>query len=968
MVPAAAECLLRKWAAERPDAVFIDSREPNGSWSYRDASAEVRRLASVVAAHADVRGRCVVLEVGGEEHDGGLTPGHILAELAILQLGGWVTFVPANTASNSRLQLEADTGAMLRITPSVAPQGELVVLRIERTPAAGGCDDEKKMGDQWHQHGVCESRRVYCVFTSGTTGLPKGVVACEDNIDAYVNAKVETERIIRDSRILLASAATFDPSQGDLFTALAAGCALCVPGFRGFVQDPTAVLLQFRPTHVTSTPALWGAVDVERVANGNFLRAVSLGGEPFPVQLARRWIHCGATFPPEVRNVFGVTEATIYQVHHLITARDLVADNGAVPCIPMGTAYPGCSVELAESPHCNAGHGGVGAGKRGELVIKGKFVCRGYLQDPGQAARFTSDGTQRAFRTGDVVEASSPPCEGELRYVSRLEGDQQVKIAGRRVDLREASAPFCTAAPLADYVSAALALFATDGARGAGVIELHVCIPPIGMCAHRVKGPAEPAGDVLGNGELPEESENQGTGLHSIRSGENRVEDSGSAERNFDDEKFVVPVLKVVASRLLPRWLWPGCYVTHRAGGWPMTQHGKVDLASLRERGRKQREADMAAEPSGQRRVLTEFEAVVASAWRSEIGTPCDLHATSSWSDIGGDSLSTLRVVRRVRELLEASVAPPGSDGGAEVLASAFSYSNAAESSYGDISGVFSPKHLLERPILSAYASFIEAEMRRFSKGKIDQQPTRGVDAVEERVAQEARDGENDAEVALLKLLAREGRSRELEVLIAPPCSVSVDGGIRRGVKGIAPLHEAAKRGHMECLRVLLRGKASVTVTTELGISAGHLASAGGHLEAVRALVAAGMSPRVKDANKQTMLHHASRAGHASMLRPLVSLQVPVHEYDRWGRSALHWAVINNHGAAVQECIALGLPVNDTRTDYKKTRLVKEHPLDLALRMHPGQADLVACLISAGGVKYVQPANSKAPKKPDVPG
>ena len=92
----------------------------------------------------------------------------------------------------------------------------------------------------------------------------------------------------QSSRVLLASAATWDPSLGDVFPTLVAGATLCIAPRAMIVSQLGRALLESRATHVFSTPALWSLIELGPSELPD-LKCVALGGEPIPTAVIARW-------------------------------------------------------------------------------------------------------------------------------------------------------------------------------------------------------------------------------------------------------------------------------------------------------------------------------------------------------------------------------------------------------------------------------------------------------------------------------------------------------------------------------------------------------------------------------------------------------------------------------------------------------------------------------------------------------
>eukprot|EP01060_Flectonema_neradi_P012160 TRINITY_DN19048_c0_g1_i1.p1 TRINITY_DN19048_c0_g1~~TRINITY_DN19048_c0_g1_i1.p1 ORF type:complete len:819 (+),score=125.22 TRINITY_DN19048_c0_g1_i1:43-2499(+) len=308
----------------------------------------------------------------------------------------------------------------------------------------------------------------------------------------------------------------------------------------------------------------------------------------------------------------------------------------------------------------------------------------------------------------------------------------------------------------------------------------------------------------------------------------------------------------------------------------------------------------------------TVVERAVAMAWKKEFGVE-EVFLESNFFSIGGDSMSALRTVREVRFSLSPETATTG---------------NSNEALHGDIKGTFSPAELLRRPILKDYCEYIASAL----------------DITCDTLPDSCFEEPAPRRCSLLFKSAACGSLLAIDILIKQ-CGLDPNGGINRNCRGTSPLHIAAREGDSGCCKKLIGLGASVCSTTSIGTSPLHVAAGAGHREIVKLLIDAGAPASIKDLNKQTCLYYAARNGHADLCADLINVFcIPTNIYDRWGRSPVHWSVINNNPSVLRVLLSAGLSLTDTRTKAHKTRLAKEHPLDLAARMHPDADDLHAVL------------------------
>ncbi|GAA3486531.1 amino acid adenylation domain-containing protein [Streptomyces cremeus] len=331
-------------------------------------------------------------------------------------------------------------GATLSSLAQARTGGAVPVL----LPPLPGTADEGEL-PAWH---ACDPGDLaYTLFTSGSTGVPKGVMVTRGGLGNYVAADLAAYRLTRDDRVLLFTDLTFDVSAEELFPALAAGAALVLRTAR-MLETPADFFAECARLGVTVThlPTAWFHQLAGEVAGGArppaALRAMAIGGEAPGLAQVAAW--CAAVPDMLLTNVYGPTEATI-----VTTIATLAGGPDAVPAasrMPLGEAVAGTSCLVLDGRLEPVVPGGVG-----ELYIAGAGLARGYLGDPARTAlSFVPHpfaAGQRLYRTGDLVRWGPG---GELEFRGRT--DQQVKIRGYRVEPGEVAAVLLGFPEVADAV------------------------------------------------------------------------------------------------------------------------------------------------------------------------------------------------------------------------------------------------------------------------------------------------------------------------------------------------------------------------------------------------------------------------------------------------------------------------------------------------------------------------------------
>ncbi|KAA6224503.1 amino acid adenylation domain-containing protein [Streptomyces albofaciens JCM 4342] len=259
---------------------------------------------------------------------------------------------------------------------------------------------------------------AYVMFTSGSTGQPKGVAVTHRGI-ARLAHRPEYVMITPRDRVLFHSPVTFDASAFEVWGALANGAAVAVSTAdrlspAGLARDAE----RLGATVTVLTTALFHHLAARRSPLFGVLRGVLVGGEALSAQHARSVLRAHPWL--ELVNGYGPTEATTFATAHRVAD----ADCDAPP--PIGRPVAGATAYVLDE----AGEP-VAPGVRGELWIGGPRLALGYVGQPDRTAeRFVDHPTAgRLYRTGDVVSARP---DGTLDFHGRT--DDQIKVRGFRIE------------------------------------------------------------------------------------------------------------------------------------------------------------------------------------------------------------------------------------------------------------------------------------------------------------------------------------------------------------------------------------------------------------------------------------------------------------------------------------------------------------------------------------------------------
>ena len=273
---------------------------------------------------------------------------------------------------------------------------------------------------------------VYMMFTSGSTGVPKGVPVTYAQLDTFISMMQQHHQLTADDRVAQHADMSFDMSVYDIFMAWNAGACLCVvPESQRlapakFIQD-TTVTVWF------SVPSIIGFMKQLKLLSPNSLPSLRLSlfsGEPLLVGDALDWQQAAAN--SFVDNLYGPTEATVECMAYRLDA-SMDMELGEQSILPIGEPLPGNTIALLDKDGQ-----WVVDDQPGELLIAGPQIIAEYWDNPQLTAekliqkKHPDYGDQCWYRTGDQVYRDRAGC---CHYLGRL--DNQVKIQGHRVELEE---------------------------------------------------------------------------------------------------------------------------------------------------------------------------------------------------------------------------------------------------------------------------------------------------------------------------------------------------------------------------------------------------------------------------------------------------------------------------------------------------------------------------------------------------
>lgn len=267
---------------------------------------------------------------------------------------------------------------------------------------------------------------VYTIFTSGTTGDPKGVVVTRENIYNYIIRHNELFNLTNNDIFSQMSDISFDLSMLDIFCSFGSGAGLCVIP-KKFLVNPVKYIIKKNVTIFVSVPSIISLLAQMRVLKEGILpnlRLCLFCGEAFPTESAI--ILQNAANNSKIYNLYGPTEATVSFTEYEFDINNPLDLNGF---LSIGKPYPGLYIKLIDENNNNS--------DEGEILLGGDQVSLGYLNDTEKTnEKFIKDENNiRWYKTGDIGRYTEVNGTKNLFFIGRV--DDQIKINGFRVELLE---------------------------------------------------------------------------------------------------------------------------------------------------------------------------------------------------------------------------------------------------------------------------------------------------------------------------------------------------------------------------------------------------------------------------------------------------------------------------------------------------------------------------------------------------
>ena len=409
-------CRFIECSTQFPDnpAIFVDGR----SYTYGELNGLCSAMCALLKAHDIKKGDRV----------GIFTENNIYTYASLLGiLSCGACYVPLNYDNPVERNIGIITDAGIKVLLytekedkarelSVSPGTECRPLHNRVTPNPGKLDPvDQKHGD------FC-----YLLFTSGTTGKPKGVPIYQRNLSAFLDMMLERGRydFNRNDRFLQMFELTFDLSVFSFLVPLSVGASFYPLPQKGMAYLEVADILEtgeisvalMVPSVISYLKPYFGEINLPKMRYSLFC------GEALYHETLTGWARCVPH--AKIENLYGPTEATIFCLRYEWQRGESLHPQGK-GIVPIGKPMEGMEAFKLHENNLDA---------EGELCLSGDQVTFGYWNNSSKTSEAfgTRENGKKFYRTGDLCKVDK---DGNFLYLGRI--DNQVKIDGHRVELEE---------------------------------------------------------------------------------------------------------------------------------------------------------------------------------------------------------------------------------------------------------------------------------------------------------------------------------------------------------------------------------------------------------------------------------------------------------------------------------------------------------------------------------------------------
>jgi amino acid adenylation domain-containing protein/non-ribosomal peptide synthase protein (TIGR01720 family) len=361
----------------------------------------------------------------------------VVAIFAILKAGGAYLPLDNNAPSERLVFILQDSATDIVLTQTkwenkFSSVAHLINLDVEQVLISSDYSEQNLEID--YKDDPVQSL-CYVMYTSGSTGLPKGVQITQHNVLRLFSSTEAWFNFSRNDVWALFHSYAFDMSVWEIWGALLYGGRLViVPHITARTPEQFyKLLVDQQVTFLNQTPSAFAPlvrIDQHYPVEALSLRCITFGGEALNFKMLEPWLLRHGDFSPRMINMYGITETTVHSSYRPVTLQDIKVGNSKL----IGVSIPDLDLHLLDEALQP-----VAVETIGEIVVGGDGVARGYLNRPElNQERFIALAQfpgQRLYRSGDLAKRL---INGDMEYIGRA--DTQVKIRGFRIELGEIEA------------------------------------------------------------------------------------------------------------------------------------------------------------------------------------------------------------------------------------------------------------------------------------------------------------------------------------------------------------------------------------------------------------------------------------------------------------------------------------------------------------------------------------------------
>ncbi|GAF10680.1 long-chain-fatty-acid-CoA ligase [Paenibacillus pini JCM 16418] len=275
------------------------------------------------------------------------------------------------------------------------------------------------------------SQSGYVIYTSGTSGVPKGVKVSSDNILSLIEATQKEFGLLPNDVWTMFHSSSFDFSVWEMWGSLLTGAKLVVVARETATSlyDFYDLLIEHKVTVLNQTPssfyALQNIESEQRIPRLNSIRLIIFGGEALDNTKLKKWFQRYSSSKCRLVNMYGITETTVHVTYQNILKRNLDTISQSI-----GVPLNGWKISIRDQYEMPCL-----LGVEGEIWVGGLGLANGYLnREELTTEKFIIEKTsgERWYKSGDLGRMKS---DGSIDYLGRI--DSQVKIRGYRIELDE---------------------------------------------------------------------------------------------------------------------------------------------------------------------------------------------------------------------------------------------------------------------------------------------------------------------------------------------------------------------------------------------------------------------------------------------------------------------------------------------------------------------------------------------------